>query len=148
MAVLAVEVTGPANGEGAVSQYEPWTVTSHWDQVIVEKVQGFGGTLLPSSPGLLLVAFGVPQTLEQAPQRAVQAALALRRLVMEAAEGRPYPELRMAVHWGGRSHGAAAASRRHAGPARAATRVCRAWGNSGVPRDGTAGLGLVRAARA
>lgn len=100
VAVLAVEVTVPANGEGAVSQYEPWTVTSHWDQVIVEKVQGFGGTLLPSSPGLLLVAFGVPQTLEQAPQRAVQAALALRRLVMEAAEGRPYPELRMAVHWG------------------------------------------------
>jgi hypothetical protein len=37
---------------------------------------------------------------EQAPQRAVQAALALRRLVAEAAEGRSPPELRMAVHWG------------------------------------------------
>jgi tetratricopeptide (TPR) repeat protein len=100
VAVLAVEVTWPPNGEGAVSQYEPWSVTTQWDQVIVEKVQGFGGALLPYSPGLLLVAFGVPKTLEQAPQRAVQAALALQHLVAQAPEGEHYPELRMAVHWG------------------------------------------------
>ena len=46
MAVLAVEVTWPSNNEGELSQYEPWTVTSHWEQTIVEKVQGFGGAFL------------------------------------------------------------------------------------------------------
>jgi DNA-binding NtrC family response regulator/tetratricopeptide (TPR) repeat protein len=100
VAVLAVEVIWPASNEGEVSQYEPWTVTSHWEQAIVEKVQGFGGVVLPHPPSLVVVAFGVPQTLEQAPQRVVQAALALRSLVAEAAERGPYPELRMAVHWG------------------------------------------------
>lgn len=100
VAVLAVEVTWPARNEGEISQYEPWTVTGHWEQAIMEKVQGVGGVLLPHSPALVLVAFGVPQTLEQAPQRAVQAALALRHLAAEAAEGEPYPELRMAIHWG------------------------------------------------
>ena len=79
MAVLAVEVTWPANNEAWASPYEPWTVTSHWEQTIVEKVQVFGGVVLPHTPSLLVAAFGVPRTLEQAPQRAVQAALALRR---------------------------------------------------------------------
>jgi hypothetical protein len=42
-------------------------------------LQGFGGVVLQRSPSLLLVAFGIPHTLEQLPQRAVQAALALRQ---------------------------------------------------------------------
>jgi hypothetical protein len=91
VAVLTVEVTWPANDETEVSSYEPWTVTSQWEQAIVEKVQGFGGVVLPHAPSLIVVAFGVPQALEQAPQRAVQAALKLRRLVAETAEGGPIP---------------------------------------------------------
>ena len=100
VAVLAVEMTWSPSNEGEASQYEPWTVTSYWEQAIMEKVQGFGGVVLPHSPSLVVAAFGVPRTLEQAPQRAVQAALALRCLVAEATEAGPYPELRMAVHWG------------------------------------------------
>ena len=65
------------------------------------KVQGFGGVLLQRSPSLLLVAFGMPQTLEQFPRaRAVQAALTLQTLVAEGSDGEPCPELRQAVHWG------------------------------------------------
>jgi DNA-binding NtrC family response regulator len=100
VAVLAVEMTWPSSDVAEVSRYEPWTMTDYWEQAIIEKVQGFGGVVLPHAPSLVLVAFGVPQTLEQAPQRAVRAALALRRLVAEAAEGGPYPELRLALHWG------------------------------------------------
>jgi hypothetical protein len=62
-----------------------------------EKARGFGGMRLQCSPSLVVIVFGVPQTLEQAPQRAVQAALALRQLVTEVSEGEPHPELRMAV---------------------------------------------------
>jgi two-component system, NtrC family, response regulator AtoC len=100
VAMLAVEMIWSLSNEGQVSQYEPWTVTSYWEQAIIEKVQGFGGVVLPHSPSLVMVAFGVPRTLEQAPQRAVQAALALRCLVAQATEAGPYPEVRMAVHWG------------------------------------------------
>ena len=77
MTVLAVEVTWPANNEAWASPYEPWTVTSHWEQTIVEKVQVFGGVVLPHSPSLVVAVFGVPLMLEQTPQRAVQAALTL-----------------------------------------------------------------------
>ena len=99
-AVLAVEVTWPSNDGAEVSKYEPWTATNHWEQAIVEKVQGFGGVVLPHTPSLIVVAFGVPQMLEQTPQRAVQAALTVRHLVSEAAERKPPPELRLALHWG------------------------------------------------
>jgi hypothetical protein len=54
---------------------------------------------LQRSPSLLLVAFGVPHTLEQLPQRAVQAALVLRQLVAATPTGELGPELRQAVHW-------------------------------------------------
>jgi DNA-binding NtrC family response regulator/tetratricopeptide (TPR) repeat protein/ABC-type thiamine transport system ATPase subunit len=100
VAVLALEVTWPVNNEAWASPYEPWTVTSRWEQTIVGKVQGFAGVVLPHSPSLILVAFGVPQTLEQAPQRAVHAALTVRHLVTKVAGEGPFPELRMAVHWG------------------------------------------------
>ena len=58
------------------------------------------GVVLQRSPALLLAAFGMPHTLEQLPQRAVQAALALRHLVAEGADHAPYPALRLVVHWG------------------------------------------------
>jgi class 3 adenylate cyclase len=66
----------------------------------VEKIQGIGGVLLQRSPSLLLVAFGLPYTLEQLSQRAVQAALALRQLRAATPTGEGNPELRQALHWG------------------------------------------------
>ena len=100
VAVLAIELTFPTAAEVEAAMHEPWTAASRWEQTLVAKVQGFGGVVLQRSPSLLLVAFGMPQTLEQMPQRAVQAALALRHLVAEGTEGEPCPELRVAVHWG------------------------------------------------
>ena len=64
---------------------------------------GFGGILLQHSPALFIVAFGIPQTLDQMPQRAVQAAVAIQHLLAEAASaagGEPCPEIRLAVHLG------------------------------------------------
>ena len=100
VAALAVEVTWPADNEAWGSPYEPWTVTSRWEQTIVEKLQAFGGVVLPHTPALLIAAFGVPRTLEQASERAVLAALALRGLVINVRDTRHYPELRMALHYG------------------------------------------------
>ena len=100
VAVLAIELTFPMATEGEATAYEPWTAASRWEQTLVAKVQGFGGVLIQRSPSLLLVAFGIPQTLEQLPQRAVQAALALRQLVAEGADREPCPELRQVVHCG------------------------------------------------
>ena len=62
-----------------------------------------GGVLLPGVPFLHVVAFGLPLTLDQMPQRAVQAALAIRHQVVEAArtsDAEPCPEVRLAVHVG------------------------------------------------
>ena len=101
--VLAIEVTWQESMVLEALRYEPWTVTTYWEQAIAEKVQGFGGVVLQHAPSLRLVAFGLPQTLEQLPQRAVQAALAVRHLVTEAhagAEGGLYPAVRQVLHWG------------------------------------------------
>ena len=100
VAVLAIELTFPTATAGEAAAYEPWTAASRWEQALVAKVQGFGGVVLQRSPALLLVAFGIPHTLEQLPQRAVQAALALRHLVAEGADQAPCPALRLVVHWG------------------------------------------------
>ena len=86
VAVLAIEATWPEMSEAEARPYEPWTIASRWEQSMAEKVAGFGGVVLQGSPALCLVAFGLPRTLEQLPQRAVQAALAIRHL---AAERRP-----------------------------------------------------------
>ena len=59
--------------------------------------------LLSHAPSLLTVAFGLPHTLEQLPQRAVHAALAIQHLLAEArtaGEQGPCPEVRQAVHLG------------------------------------------------
>jgi DNA-binding NtrC family response regulator/predicted ATPase len=102
VAVLAIEVTWPVTTMAEDQAYEPWTVTTQWEQRIVGRVEGFGGIVLQRAPSLYLVAFGLPQTLEQLPQRALQAALAVRRLVADAgaAAGEPYPRVRQAIHWG------------------------------------------------
>jgi hypothetical protein len=100
VAVLAVEFTFPTAMEGEAVASEPWGAASSWEQALVAQVQGFGGVVLQRSPSLLLVAFGIPQTLEQLPQRAVQAALALQQLVAEGADREDCPELRLAAHWG------------------------------------------------
>ena len=98
--VLAVELTFPTLTAGEAVAYEPWTAASRWEQALVAKVQGFGGVVLQRSPALLLVAFGIPHTLEQLPQRAVQTALTLRHLVAEDADQVACPALRLVVHWG------------------------------------------------
>ncbi len=100
VAVLAIELTFPAATAGEAAAYEPWTTARSWEQALVAKVQGFGGVVLQRSPALLLAVFGIPHTLEQLPQHAVQAALALRQLVAEGADQAPCPALRLAVHWG------------------------------------------------
>jgi DNA-binding NtrC family response regulator/tetratricopeptide (TPR) repeat protein len=100
VAVLAIELTFPIGVEDESAAFEPWTAINRWEQALITKVQGFGGVVLQRSPSLLLVAFGIPRTLEQLPQRAVQAALALRQLVVEGAVREPRPALRLVVHWG------------------------------------------------
>jgi len=103
VAVLAITLTWPETTEGEAPRYDPWTVAARWEQTIVEKVQGFGGVLVQHAASLLTAVFGMPRTLEQLPQRAVQAALVIRHLGAEAraAEGgEPAPEVRQAVHWG------------------------------------------------
>jgi class 3 adenylate cyclase len=103
VALLAVEVTWPDPTPLQQTAYETRTVAARWEKAIVEKMQGFGGVVLQRAPSLLTVAFGMPQTLEQLPQRAVQAALALSQSVAQAmATGRhePCPRVRQALHWG------------------------------------------------
>jgi AAA ATPase domain/Bacterial regulatory protein, Fis family len=100
VAVLALELSWPSTVDGEAPRHEPWTARRRWELTMVEKVRGFGGVVLQRSPSLFLVAFGLPHTLEQLPQRAVQAALALRQLVAGLPVGEVCPELRQAVHWG------------------------------------------------
>jgi DNA-binding NtrC family response regulator/tetratricopeptide (TPR) repeat protein len=103
VAVLAIEVTWPETAALAGPHYEPFTVNRRWEQAIAEKVQGFGGVILQHSPSLLLVAIGIPHTVEQLPQRAVQAALAVRQLLVQDTrpdQEEPGPTVRLAVHLG------------------------------------------------
>jgi DNA-binding winged helix-turn-helix (wHTH) protein/tetratricopeptide (TPR) repeat protein len=100
VAVLAIELTWPGPTEPEALGNAPWRVTAAWQHTIVEQVQEFGGVVLQRSPSLLLVVFGTPQTLEQLPQRAVQAALALRQRGVAATDGGPCPEMRLVGHWG------------------------------------------------
>src|SRR5262249_8914942 len=100
VAVLAIELTWPGPTAPEALDDAPWQVTAAWQHTIVEQVQGLGGVVPQRSPSLLLVAFGTPQTLDQLPQRAVQAAWALRQRVVEAPDGGPGPEVRLVGHWG------------------------------------------------
>src|SRR4029434_6894705 len=80
-----------------------WTLAMRWRQTIAEEIQGFGGRIVQPVPALLIAVFGLPQTLEQMPQRAVQATLAIRHQLADAwspDSGQPGPEVRMAMHLG------------------------------------------------
>jgi DNA-binding NtrC family response regulator/tetratricopeptide (TPR) repeat protein/class 3 adenylate cyclase len=101
--VLTIDVAWPEALEQHAPRVEPWTLATRWHQTIAEKIHGFGGRLVQHTPAPLTAIFGLPQTLEQMPQRAVQAALAIRHQLTEdrALDGRqPSPEVRMAVHLG------------------------------------------------
>ncbi len=91
VAVLALELVLPEDA------YEPWTLAQRWTERIAERVAGFGGVFLARSASRATAVFGIPRSLEQLPQRAVQAALAIHRLL---ADAEPTPELRLAVHLG------------------------------------------------
>jgi DNA-binding NtrC family response regulator len=67
--VLAIDVTWPEALEHHAPRVEPWTRATRWHQSITEKVHGFGGLLVQPTPAPLTVVFGLPQTLEQMPQR-------------------------------------------------------------------------------
>lgn len=96
VAVLALAVTFADVAESA--GYEPWTVATRWQRVIGEIVEGFGGAFAQRSPSRSTAVFGVPRALEQAPLRAVRAALAVQREVMQSAA--PRPEVHAGVHLG------------------------------------------------
>src|SRR5262249_41575248 len=89
VAGLAIDLVVPEDA------LEPWTVAQRWETMITERLAGFEGAVVARSPSRLIAVFGVPRALEQLPQRAVLAALSVRRLAV--ADG---PELRMAVHAG------------------------------------------------
>jgi DNA-binding NtrC family response regulator/class 3 adenylate cyclase len=101
VAVLAIDLSVPMATGPAVLPYDPWAVARRWEQAIAEKVLGFGGVLLQRATPPLIAAFGLLEALEQLPQRAVQATMAIRQLVAEAqsTDGRePVPEVRQAIH--------------------------------------------------
>jgi class 3 adenylate cyclase len=103
VAVLAIDVAWPEATGLNTPGSALWAVSSRWQQIIVEKVQGFGGCILQHAPSPLTVVFGIPQTLEQLPHRAVQVAMAIQHQTAEdrALDSKqPCPEVRMAVHLG------------------------------------------------
>ena len=102
MAVLALELTWPEFSSIESVRYNSWTERARWEQAIGEKVHGFGGMLVERTASGLVWVFGVPQTPEQLPQRAVHSALAIRQMVVGAsvADLPPSPTVRLAVHLG------------------------------------------------
>jgi hypothetical protein len=93
----------PEDTGGAAVRYSLWTVMARWQQQITETDQGFGGVMMQRSPALSTAAFGLPCALEQMVPRAIQAGLAIQRLVAEARTCRheePSPTVRLAVHMG------------------------------------------------
>jgi DNA-binding NtrC family response regulator/tetratricopeptide (TPR) repeat protein len=99
VAVLAIEVTWPETGSRDRPEHDPWTAAAHLERLITEKISGFGGVRLQHTPSLDLWGFGVPRALDQLPERALQAALAIRRDVEGMAEPNR-PHVRLALHLG------------------------------------------------
>jgi hypothetical protein len=102
MAVLALELTWPDVPAVESVRYDTWTETARWEQAIMEKVRGFGAVLVERTASRLVWVFGIPQVLEQLPQRAVHSALAIRQMVVDAStpDLPPCPTLRLAAHLG------------------------------------------------
>lgn len=102
VAVLAVKLAWPERSGIESVRYDPWTEGARWEQAIRDKVQGFGGVFVERTASGFVWVFGVPQTLEQLPQRAVHSALAIRQMAVEATalDLPPCPTVRLAVHLG------------------------------------------------
>ena len=96
VAVLVISFTFP-DASDAVG-FAPWTAATRWERAVAERIEGFGGVFLARSPSRYTALFGIPRALEQMPQRAVQAALAIHRAAAQASA--PRPDLRAAVHVG------------------------------------------------
>ncbi|HET9488686.1 MAG TPA: sigma 54-interacting transcriptional regulator [Methylomirabilota bacterium] len=99
VAVATIHLTFPRTADIDAAHPQPWTLAKRWEQILTDKVHGFGGILLNSSPCLFTALFGIPHTLEQMAVRALHAALAIRHAVAETATV-DSPELRAAVHLG------------------------------------------------
>lgn len=95
VAVLALSFTFAADPR--VPSYEPWTAARRWRRAIADRIAGVGGVVVAETASRCLALFGAPRALEQAPQRAAQAALSLCRA---AAADATAPALRAAVHVG------------------------------------------------
>jgi class 3 adenylate cyclase len=78
------------------------TERARWEEAIRDEVRAFGGVLVEHTASRLIWVFGVPQVLDQLPQRAVHSALAIRQMVVEASapDMPPCPVPRLAVHLG------------------------------------------------
>ena len=87
VAVLALELTWPEASSLKFLRSDLWIETARWEETIGDKVQGFGGRLVQRVGSRRVWVFGVPQVLEQLPQRAVHSALAIRQLLVEASPG-------------------------------------------------------------
>jgi DNA-binding SARP family transcriptional activator/class 3 adenylate cyclase len=106
VSVLFAEVDEPL---GEATERDPEDVSSmldrHLDRVRAE-IESFGGTVEHAIGGITMATFGVPQTREDDPERAVRAALAIRdALTGGGAKGGPPEdrdgvELRVAVTTG------------------------------------------------
>ena len=97
VSVLFAEVDEPL---GEAGERDPEDVSSmldrHLDRIRAEIVS-FGGTVEHAIGGITMATFGVPQTREDDPERAVRAALAIRDSLAGAGDG---VELRVAVTTG------------------------------------------------
>jgi DNA-binding SARP family transcriptional activator/class 3 adenylate cyclase len=96
VSVLFAEVDEPL---GEAGERDPEDVSSmldrHLDRIRAE-IESFGGTVEHAIGGITMATFGVPQTREDDPERAVRAALAIRDSLAEAGR----VELRVAVTTG------------------------------------------------
>ena len=101
--MLAISLTFPVGDGVEILHDDPWTVVAHLERCIVRQLTGFGGIVLQRSLSMFIAAFGIHGSLEQLPQRTVQAALAIQRVVAEMTNsdaGEAGVEIRMAVHQG------------------------------------------------
>ncbi|MFL5883383.1 MAG: BTAD domain-containing putative transcriptional regulator, partial [Actinomycetota bacterium] len=107
VSVLFAEVDEPLDETG---ERDPEDVSSmldrHLDRVRAE-VESFGGTVEHAIGGITMAVFGVPQTREDDPERAVRAALAIRDALAGDGSGKDSPpedrdgvELRVTVTTG------------------------------------------------
>src|SRR5215207_6526397 len=97
VSVLFAEIDEPL---GEATERDPEDVSSmldrHLDRVRAE-IESYGGTVEHAIGGITMATFGVPQTREDDPERAVRAALAIRDSLATSHEG---VELRVAVTTG------------------------------------------------